>query len=67
MPSTSSKQHKFMQAVAKNPAFAKKVGVPTSVGQEFMKADKRRIPKPRPTLQKANRKTTAHGAKTKLF
>jgi hypothetical protein len=40
MPSTSKKQHKFMAAVAKNPSFAKKVGVPSSVGEEFMKADK---------------------------
>ena len=29
-----------MAAVAKNPAFAKKVGVPSSVGEEFLKADK---------------------------
>jgi hypothetical protein len=28
-----------MQAVAHNPAFAKKVGVPQSVGREFTKAD----------------------------
>ena len=34
MPSTSKKQHKFMAAVAKNPSFAKKVGVPRSVGEE---------------------------------
>ena len=27
-------------AVANNPAFAKKVGIPRSVGEEFMKADK---------------------------
>jgi hypothetical protein len=40
MPSTSKKQHNFMAAVAKNPAFAKKVGVPASVGQEFLTADK---------------------------
>jgi hypothetical protein len=40
MPSTSKKQHKFMAAVAKNPSFAKKVGVPASVGQEFLTADK---------------------------
>ena len=40
MPSTSKKQHKFMEAVAHNPAFAKKAGVPQSVGQEFSKADK---------------------------
>ncbi|MEY2909084.1 MAG: hypothetical protein RLZZ602_1607 [Pseudomonadota bacterium] len=29
-----------MAAVANNPAFAKKAGVPRSVGEEFMKADK---------------------------
>lgn len=29
-----------MAAVAKNPAFAKKVGVPRSVGEEFLRADK---------------------------
>jgi hypothetical protein len=40
MPSVSKKQHKFMAAVAKNPSFAKKVGVPASVGQEFLTADK---------------------------
>ena len=42
MPSSSKKQHNFMAAVAKNPAFAKKVGVPASVGQEFINADKGR-------------------------
>jgi len=40
MPSTSKKQHNFMAAVAHNPAFAKKVGVPQSVGKEFNNADK---------------------------
>lgn len=39
MPSTSKKQHNFMAAVANNPAFAKKVGVPQSVGKEFNEAD----------------------------
>lgn len=42
MPSTSKKQHNFMAAVANNPKFAKKAGVPKSVGEEFMKADKGR-------------------------
>ena len=42
MPSTSKKQHNFMAAVANNPAFAKKVGVPQSVGQDFNEADKGR-------------------------
>lgn len=35
VPAKSKKQEKFMQAVANNPAFAKKVGVPQSVGKEF--------------------------------
>lgn len=42
MPSTSKKQHNFMAAVAKNPTFAKKVGIKPSVGEEFIKADKGR-------------------------
>jgi hypothetical protein len=42
MPSSSKKQHNFMAAVAKNPAFAKKAGVPSSVGQDFLNADKGR-------------------------
>ena len=37
MPATSKKQEKFMQAVANNPKFAKKVGVKQSIGQEFTK------------------------------
>jgi hypothetical protein len=40
MPSTSKKQHNFMAAVANNPAFAKKAGVPQKVGKEFVTADK---------------------------
>ena len=39
MPSSSKKQHNFMAAIAKNPAFAKKAGVPQSVGADFLKAD----------------------------
>jgi hypothetical protein len=42
MPSVSKKQHNFMAAVAKNPSFAKKVGIKPSVGEEFLKADKGR-------------------------
>ena len=38
MPTVSKKQEKFMQAVAHNPAFAKKVGVPVKVGKEFTKS-----------------------------
>jgi hypothetical protein len=42
MPSSSKKQHNFMAAVANNPAFAKKAGVPQSVGKDFNEADKGR-------------------------
>jgi hypothetical protein len=40
MPSKSKAQHNLMAMVANNPAAAKRVGIPKSVGQEFMKADK---------------------------
>lgn len=40
MPSHSAKQHRFMEAVAHNPSFAKKAGVPQSVGKDFSNADK---------------------------
>jgi hypothetical protein len=40
MPSKSKKQARTMQAAAHNPAFAKKVGIPTSVAKEFVAADK---------------------------
>jgi phosphoserine phosphatase len=40
MPSVSKKQHNLMAAVAHSPSFAKKVGIPASVGKDFMAADK---------------------------
>lgn len=40
MPSVSKKQAKTMAAAAHNPAFAKKVGIPTKVAKEFNQADK---------------------------
>ena len=40
MPSKSPAQAHLMQAVAHNPEFAKKVGIPQSVGQDFAAADK---------------------------
>jgi hypothetical protein len=40
MPSKSKAQHKLMTAVAHNKAFAKKVGIPQSVGKDFTEADK---------------------------
>jgi len=40
MPSSSKKQHNFMEAIAHNPGFAKKVGIPQPVGTDFSNADK---------------------------
>lgn len=40
MPSKSQAQHNLMEMVAHNPAAAKRVGIPQSVGQEFVQADK---------------------------
>ena len=40
MPSSSKKQHNFMEAIAHSPGFAKKVGIPQSVGKDFSNADK---------------------------
>ena len=54
MPSVSKKQHNLMAAVANNPAFAKKVGIPQSVGREFNKADKGKTFKEGGTMKKAN-------------
>jgi len=39
MPSQSKKQHNFMALVANNPAAARRLKVPQSVGEDFMKAD----------------------------
>ena len=41
MPSKSKAQHKLMQAVKHSPKFAKKVGIPQSVGEDFTAADKK--------------------------
>lgn len=40
MPSKSKKQHDFMEAIAHDPKFAKKAGVPQKVGKDFANADK---------------------------
>lgn len=40
MPSRSPAQHRLMEAVAHNPAFAHKVGIPQKVGQDFATADR---------------------------
>lgn len=63
MPSTSKKQHNFMAAVANNPTFAEKVGVPQSVGMDFNKADKGKkfSSEGRADLQKVAKQKTDHG------
>lgn len=40
MPSSTPKQARFMAAVGHDPAFARKVGVPMKVGEDFNEADK---------------------------
>lgn len=70
MPSTSKKQHNLMAMVANNPAKAKQLGIPQSVGEDFVKADKGLKfsggVRQRPDLQKINRPKTEQG-KNELF
>ena len=65
MPSTSKKQHNFMAAIAHSPAFAKKVGIPQSVGKDFNEADKGKKfgsgGATRPDVQGVNKPKTDHG------
>jgi hypothetical protein len=39
MPSKTLKQARTMAGAAHNPAFAKKMGIPTAVAVEFLRAD----------------------------
>jgi hypothetical protein len=68
MPSKSKAQHNLMAMVANNPVAAKRVGIPKSVGQEFLKADKgkRFGPGSRADAQVINRPKTNQG-KQELF
>ena len=52
-----------MAAVAKNPAFAKKVGIKQSVGEDFLQADKGKKfgSGGRTDIQKINKPKTDHG------
>jgi hypothetical protein len=65
MPSVSKKQHNFMAAVANNPKFAKKAGVPSSIGKEFLTADKGKTFKQGGTMKKMNPGMMAIMAKKK--
>ena len=40
MPSKSQAQHNLMAMVAHDPAAAKRLGIPQSVGEEYVQADK---------------------------
>ena len=66
MPAVSEKQKKFMDAVAHNKGFAKKVGVPQSVGAEFSDKSKGMKfgsgGKTRADRQVVNQPKTDHGA-----
>jgi len=71
MPSTSLKQHNLMAMVANNPSKAKELGIPKSVGQDFMEADKGKKfgsggPQSRADSQVVNKPETHHG-KSALF
>jgi nucleoid-associated protein YgaU len=70
MPSSTRRQHDFMEAIANNSKFARKVGVPQSVGKDFEKADRSKKfssgGQNSAELQVVNKKKTNHGA-TALF
>jgi hypothetical protein len=71
MPSKSKAQHNLMAMVANDPAAAKRVGIPQSVGEEYVKADKGKKfgtggSRARPDLQKVNKPSTRHG-KSEFF
>jgi hypothetical protein len=63
MPSVSKKQHNFMAAVANNPKFAKKAGVSSSVGKEFLTADKGKTFKEGETMKSVDMKKNPGVAK----
>ena len=66
MPSVSQKQHNLMAMVANNPAKAKELKIPQTVGAEFVKADKGKKfssgTETRADLQKVNQPKTHRGA-----
>jgi hypothetical protein len=63
MPSVSKKQHNFMAAVANNPKFAKKAGVSSAVGKEFLTADKGKTFKEGGTMKSVDMKKNPGMAK----
>ena len=71
MPSKSQAQHNLMAMVANDPAAAKRVGIPQSVGQEFTQADKGKKfsggQQTRADLQGVNKPKTHRSEKAALF
>ena len=65
MPSVNQKQHNLMAMVANDPAAAKRVGIPQSVGKDFLQADKGKKfgTQTRADSQRINKPKTEHGAK----
>ena len=61
MPSKSAKQHRFMEMVAHDPKAAKRVGVPSSVGREFVATDKGKKSKEGSVMKKPSKKTVYKG------
>lgn len=63
MPSSSGKQHRLMAMVANDPVAAKRMGIPQSVGEEFMQADKGKKfgSGSRADVQSINKPKTEHG------
>ena len=55
MPSKSQAQHNLMEMVAHNPAAAKRLKIPQSVGKEFVGADMKRA-----TYMRYKRKRKEH-------
>lgn len=56
MPSKSKAQNRLMHAAAKNPAIAKRTGVPMKVAKEYLKADAGRKIKKLPMHVKKSKK-----------
>ena len=71
MPSKSKAQHNLMAMVAHDPAAAKRVGIPQSVGKEFTAADKGKKfsggQETRADLQGVNKPKTHRSKKAALF
>jgi hypothetical protein len=62
MPSKSKKQARTMAAAAHNPKFAKKVGIPQNVAQDFNQADKGTPMLSKAMVEKTARKAASRAA-----